>query len=90
MKLEVKVDSHWHHRRRQVQNVRLRQRDCPLAIEWLKGKTVDKPRHQEYRHRHRVASSEDSLLGAGGRRDQSAIGDYEAGAQAWGNGRIAI
>ena len=44
-----------------------------LATEWLKGKTVDEAlADQEHRYRQRTepAAGEDSLLGAGRRRDQ--------------------
>ena len=42
-----------------------------LATEWIKGRKVKSARDQEHRHREGAFASagEDSLLGAGGRRD---------------------
>src|SRR6267154_5610346 len=63
------------HRRREVQDVRLRVGDCELEPRDGMAEGQDRrrgPRDQEHRHRDRAepAAGEDSLLGARGRRDQ--------------------
>ena len=76
MKLQVKVNpGDRHHRRRQVQDLRLRQRDRQFVAGHRMAARQDRRRSagdQEHRHRQRAepAAGEDSLLGAGRGRDQ--------------------
>ena len=77
MKLQIKVNEETErHRRREVQDVRLRQRDRQLEPRDRVGQRQDagrSSRDQEHRHREGTesASGEDPLLGSCGRRDQS-------------------
>ena len=76
MKLQIKVnDAIGHHRRSQIQDLRLRQRHRQLIARHRMAQGQDRrrsPRHQEHRHRQRTqpAAREDPLLGARRRCDQ--------------------
>ena len=80
MKLQMKVNpDDRRHRRRQVQDVRLRQRDRQLFARHRMAEGQDRRRSaadQEHRDRQRAepAAGEDSLLGAGRGRHQG--GDH--------------